>query len=88
MTQVKLNDILNQIETLEVEELRELNRAIQERLTPRDERYKRATFHRALLSAGLVKKIPKPRIAAPIIERPIIKAQGESVSQTIITERR
>ena len=52
MPEVKLNDILHQIETLEVEELRKLNRAIQERLTPRDEGHKRAAFHRADATAS------------------------------------
>ncbi len=89
MAQLQLNQILRQIETLEEEELRQLNQAAQAKLMPQEETRKRIAFQQRLLATGLVKKIRKPRhLATSKPERFLIKAQGEPVSETIIAERR
>ncbi len=52
-----LNQILEQLSSLKREELRQIHRAVQEYLLPRDEESKREAFHQALLASGLVKQI-------------------------------
>jgi len=89
MAQLQLSQILKQIETLEEEELRQLNQALQAKLNPQEGLRKRIAFQQRLLATGLVKKIRKPRkLAEHKPERFLIKVQGEPVSETIIAERR
>jgi len=87
MTQAILNQILAQIETLELEELQQLNQAIQKHLADKEETAKRATFHQALLTSGLVKHLKQPSHTRQT-ERRLIQVQGKPVSETIIEERR
>ncbi|MEH2068345.1 MAG: hypothetical protein V7K47_09305 [Nostoc sp.] len=82
-----LNQILKQLETLEITELQQLNRAIQNCLIHKEENFKQAAFHQALIDSGLVKQI-KPFAYEPITERRLIQVEGKSVSETIIEERR
>jgi len=87
MTQTILNQMLDQLKTLEAEELRQLDQAIQKQLLPQEETRKREAFHQALLTLGLVKLIKKPRhIKTP--RPPLVIVQGKPVSETIIEERR
>lgn len=60
---------------------------IQEREAPVSEEEKKAAFHRSMLAAGLLTRIPRPRDPSKA-ERPLITVQGEPVSETIIRERR
>jgi len=87
MTQVILNQILEQLKTLEVEELRQLNQVIQKRLADKEEAAQRSTFHEALLASGLVKQIKQPAYRQQTKQR-LIQVQGKPVSKTIIEERR
>jgi hypothetical protein len=87
MVQATLNQILAQIETLELEELQQLNQAIQRYLADKEETAKRATFHKALLTSGLVKQLKQPSYSLQT-ERRLIQVQGKPVSETIIEERR
>jgi hypothetical protein len=87
MAQATLRQILDQLPTLDVEELRQLNQAIEKRLSPQEETRKREAFRQALLASGLVKEIKPPR-RTEISERQLIEVQGQPVSKTIIEERR
>lgn len=86
MTQNTLNQILNQIETLEREELQQLNQTIQQHLIDKEKSDQRTLFHQSLLNAGLVKQIHHPD-NEPIAERRLIQVEGKPVSETIIEER-
>jgi len=87
MAQATLNQILVQVKTLELEELQQLNQAIQRYLADKEETAKRATFHKALLASGLVKQRKQPPYSRQT-ERRLIQVQGKPVSETIIEERR
>lgn len=87
MVKAILNQILDQLETLELEELQQLNQAIQRYLADKEEAAKRATFHKALLTSGLVKQLKQPSDSRQT-ERLLIQVQGKPVSETIIEERR
>ncbi|MBW4566476.1 MAG: hypothetical protein KME31_00230 [Tolypothrix carrinoi HA7290-LM1] len=81
-----LNQILKQLETLELEELQQLNQTIKKYLADKEETVKQAKFHQALISSGLVKQI-KHTSYDPITERRLIYVEGKPVSETIIEER-
>jgi uncharacterized protein involved in exopolysaccharide biosynthesis len=87
VAQATLYQILDQLPTLEVDELRQLNQAVQERLAPQEQAQKREAFHQALLASGLVRQIKPPRRADDSPRR-LIEVQGKPVSETIIEERR
>lgn len=87
MTQVKLNQILAQLETLESDELQHLHQVIQTHLAARKQAIQRTTFHQALLTSGLVKQLKQP-FSNQATERRLIEVQGKPVSETIIEERR
>lgn len=86
MALITLNQILNQLETLEIEELQQLNQTIQKYLADKEETLKQAAFHQALIDSGLVKQIKYP-VYEPITERQLIQVEGKPVSETIIEER-
>jgi hypothetical protein len=87
MSQGIFNNILNQLDTLEVLELQQLERAIGRYLAQKEQTAQRTRFHQALLTSGLVKKI-KHSSWNQQIERRLIQVQGQPVSETIIEERR
>lgn len=87
MAQAILNQILDQLETLELAELQQLNRAIQDYLALKEDAAKRIAFHQALLSSGLVLQIKKPS-QERLTQRRLIQVEGKPVSETIIEERR
>jgi hypothetical protein len=87
MAQAILDQILAQLEMLDLEELQQLNQAIQRYLSDQEETAKRATFHKALLGSGLVKQLKQPSYSRQT-ERRLIQVQGKPVSATIIEERR
>ena len=82
-----LNQILKQLETLELEELQQLNQTIKKYLADKEETIKHAAFHQALSDSGLVKQIKHPAYES-INERRLIHVEGKPVSETIIEERR
>ena len=87
MATVDLARIVEQLPTLKIEELRELNQMVQARLTPKVESLKREEFQRALFDAGLISKMRIPnQIAGTRIEP--IEVLGKPGSETIIEERR
>jgi hypothetical protein len=87
MSAETLNQILKKLETLEIEELQQLNQTVKKYLDAQEKNHKQAAFHQALVDAGLVKQIKHPYYA-PITERQLIHVQGKPVSETIIEERR
>ena len=87
MAQAILNEILDQLETLNLEELQQLHQALQKYLTDKQEAAQKTTFHEALLTSGLVKQIKQPSDSRQT-ERRLIQIQGKPVSETIIEERR
>jgi hypothetical protein len=87
MALVTLQQIIKQLETLEIEELQQLNQTIQQYLADKEETVKQAAFHQALIDSGLVKQIKHPAYE-PVTERRLIHVEGKPVSETIIKERR
>lgn len=87
MTQALLNQILTQLQSLEPSELQHLSQVIQSYLEQQDVSVKQASFHQALLEAGLVRQIKHPNFDERAQTR-LIQVQGEPLSQTIIGERR
>lgn len=87
MATVDLARIVEQLPTLKIEELRELNQMVQARLTPKVESLKREEFQRALFDAGLISKMRIPNQIAETRIEPI-EVLGKPVSETIIEERR
>ncbi|MBK1988110.1 hypothetical protein A0J48_011265 [Sphaerospermopsis aphanizomenoides BCCUSP55] len=85
MPKTLLNEIINQLNSLEQDELQQLNQAIQIYLTDKAQAHQITQFHQALLNSGLVKEIKQP--TAQPQERTLIQVQGKPVSQTIIEER-
>jgi len=87
MPQTILNQILNQLQALEPFELQQLSQAIQKYLQDNEASAKRAAFHQALVGAGLVQQIKNPTFERRTHQH-LVQVQGESVSQTIVEERR
>jgi response regulator of citrate/malate metabolism len=87
MPQEALNQILNQLETLEVEELQRLQQTIQQYLADHRNLTTQTAFHQALIDSGLVKQI-KHHSFDSINERKLIQIEGKPISETIIEERR
>jgi hypothetical protein len=87
MSAETLNQILKHLKSLEIEELQQLNQAVQQYLADKEENHRQTAFHQALLDAGLVKQIKHPSYA-PSTERKLISVKGKPVSETIIEERR
>ncbi len=87
MAQAILDQVINQLNTLQAAELEQLEQAIQERRAATEEAKKKEAFHQALLASGLVKRIARRR-KPDTSERRLIEVQGEPVSETILRERR
>ncbi len=87
MAKTILNQILNQLVSLEMEELQQLQQTIKNHIVQKEITDKQAAFHQALINSGLVKKI-KPPAHDLIAERRLIQVKGKPVSETIIEERR
>jgi len=87
MSQVLLNQILNQLPSLEPSELQQLSQAVQNHLKDSEVLAKRAAFHQALVESGLVRQIKTTNLEGRT-HRHFIQVQGEPISQTIIGERR
>ncbi|HET6386138.1 MAG TPA: hypothetical protein VFJ58_22335 [Armatimonadota bacterium] len=87
MAQATLIRVLDEIMTLEPEELRQVQRVVGEQLvsstsTDPDER-----VLQAMLRAGLISEIKHPD-RAPNPPRALMRIQGKPLSETIIEERR
>ncbi len=87
MSQALLNQILNQLQSLEPSELQQLSQVIRRYLKDDEVPAKRAAFHQALVGSGLVRQIKNPNFEGRTHQR-LIQVQGEPISQTIVGERR
>jgi hypothetical protein len=86
MTQATFNQILDQIETLDINELQQLQQSIQSRLI-QQQTSQQSAFHRVLLASGLVQQVKYPSLKQST-ERQLIQIQGRAISETILEERR
>ncbi|NJM67679.1 MAG: hypothetical protein HC851_19395 [Acaryochloris sp. RU_4_1] len=86
MSQTILSQMLDKLQFLEPVELQQLNHAVQDRLTNKEEAAKSGTLHQALIDSGLVRHTKKNTPQA--IVRGLIQVQGDPISQTIVEERR
>ena len=79
--------VLEMIQQLDPDELRQVQRAVEARLKQQDEAAALEAFHQALVASGLVKTIKRvlPRSDEG---RPLVPIQGKPLSETIIEERR
>ncbi|XGV97071.1 MAG: hypothetical protein ACAF41_30665 [Leptolyngbya sp. BL-A-14] len=87
MPQETLSQILNQLETLEIEELQRLHQTIQQYLAERQRSNAQSAFHQALVDSGLVKQVKHPSNDSTT-QRRLIHLQGKPISETIIEDRR
>ncbi|MFB2891564.1 hypothetical protein ACE1CI_01330 [Aerosakkonemataceae cyanobacterium BLCC-F50] len=87
MAKTNLNQILTQLETLDLDELRQVKKVIIRREEEIEKLTQQTKFHQALLNSGLVKQI-KQNAFAQQTERRFIQVHGKPVSETIIEERR
>ncbi len=86
MSQAILTQILEQLPSLELSELQQLQQVVEDYLT-NQETAKRVTFHQALLDSGLVRQIKQPPYQYSTAHQPL-QIQGEPISRTMIEERR
>ncbi len=87
MEQAILNQIIERLQMLDMDELHQLNQAIQTHLADKQKATLQTKFHQALLNSGLVKQVKQPSYSRQT-ERRLIQVQGKPVSETIIEERR
>lgn len=87
MQQAVLERLLEQIHVLEVQDLKQVQRAVEERLGTPSESSRRQAFYRSLRASGLVKQV-KTLSSDEIPDRWLIEVEGLPVSETIIEERR
>jgi hypothetical protein len=79
MSQVVLNQILDQLQSLESSELKQLNRAIQNYLANQEKTTKQAAFHQVLIASGLVRQIKQATYEHRTSQQ-LIQIQGEPIS--------
>src|SRR5437868_6366890 len=87
MAQATLNRVLEDIRTLELEELGSVERAVQERMETAGYSHEEWKAMQALMDAGLMKAI-KPRCKEHSVEYKPVPIQGKPLSETVIEERR
>lgn len=87
MTNVTLDHASEKVKVLTPNEHQQLRKLLDEASVQQEETTKMDAFHQALLAAGLVKSIKKPRTIS-IIDRKLIQVKGKPLSETIVEERR
>lgn len=86
MAQTSLDQALAILEKLDLNELRQLEQAVRERLR-QDEAAAEEAFLQTLLERGIVTEIRRPT-EPPAWRHPPVPIQGKPLSETIIRERR
>ena len=86
MPQAILNQILDQLQTLEPSELEQLSQVVQQYLQEKEVSARQVAFHRSPIESGLVRQIKNPTFEQRTHQQ-LIQIQGEPISQTIIEER-
>jgi hypothetical protein len=87
MAQATLTRILDEIKTLEPEELKEVERAARALREPAEKEAEREAVLQILEETGLVAEIKRPPMDMTQ-ERKTVPIQGKPLSETIIEERR
>jgi hypothetical protein len=87
MAQLQLQEILSQLNQMDVEDLKQLNQAIEKCLETKQEINNQTAFHQALLNSGLVKQI-KLYSSHTSTQQQLIQVEGKPLSETIVEERR
>lgn len=87
MAQLHLQEILSQLNQMDVEDLKQLNQAIERCLATKQEINNQTGFHQALLNSGLVKQIKRHSSHISTQEH-LIQVEGKPLSETIVEERR
>lgn len=83
-----LQQILEQLQSLESAELQQLNQAIPDHLVNQEETAKQVAFHQALVTSGLVRQIKKSSYYKRPLEQQFFQVEREPISETIVEERR
>ena len=81
-----LQEILEHLDALDRDELRQVNKAVQQRLEPVEVNQRNKRFQQALRDAGLIKE--SPQRGAGNNARTLVAVSDEPVSETIKRERR
>lgn len=87
MTQTTLTQILDAIPTLELDELRSVQHAVEAQLTAAAKDDTEEGFMQALLETGLITEFKRPDRSRKQ-ERHLVPIQGKPLSETIIEDRR
>lgn len=87
MPQATITHILEEIRTLEPDDLREVERTVRGLLEPSPKEAEREAALKALQEAGIVKEIKRPDMRSRR-EWPLVPIQGKPLSETIIEDRR
>ena len=87
MAQATLKQVMEEIKTLEPEELRQVQRVLESQLASTQDPGADEGFLKAMLDAGLVSEIKRPDRRHKR-ERHLAPIQGKPLSETIIEERR
>jgi hypothetical protein len=87
MAQVTLERILQDIKTLEPDELMQVQQAVQTQLAPTGYAPEEERILQEMLKVGLLTEI-KPRRTDRQIVYPLVPIQGKPLSETILEERR
>ena len=87
MAQVTLERILQDIKTLEPEELLQVEQAVQAQLARTGYSLEEELVLQELLKVGLLTEI-KPRRTDRQVAYPLVPIQGKPLSETILEERR
>jgi hypothetical protein len=89
MTQSEFRHLLDSVHTLSPEQLRQLRKELDSKLTATTDEPIAGELQRRLVEAGVLSEV-KPPITefTPYRNRRAVPVQGEPVSETIIRERR
>ena len=87
MAQTTLTSILDALKTLSPKELRQVQHAVAQQLTPQSLALEEERFLHALLARGVIQTIKQPPRHHQG-ERPLVPIQGPPLSVTIVAERR
>ena len=86
MAQATINRVIEEIRSLQPDDLRTVERTVRELLAPTAREAEREATLRILQESGLVREIKRPPMIAHQ-EAPPVSIQGKPLSETIIEER-
>ena len=86
MAQIMLERVLEEIKTLDIGELHQVQRAVETHLATQGYAPEEYRALQSLVEAGLLAEIKPRRQESP--PRPLVPIQGKPLSETVIEERR